>query len=100
MEFSFTWGDDRPDFGTTGMVHQLVFPCPGALTGPISIPDLRSAIVTERLQLTAEMIRADAKRPLDRARNGLGPRSQEARWYRSARTAAGRGTTQNDANTF
>jgi hypothetical protein len=47
---------------------RLFFPRPGALTGTISSPDLRSAIVTERLQLTAEMMRADAKRPLDRAR--------------------------------
>ena len=38
-------------------------------------PDWQSVIVTERLQLAADMMCADAKRLLDRARNGLGPRS-------------------------
>ena len=37
--------------------------------------DWQSVIVTERLQLAADMMRADAKGPLDRARNGLGRRS-------------------------
>ena len=41
-------------------------------------PDWQSVIVTERLQLAADMMRADAKRPLDRARNGLGPPTKPA----------------------
>jgi hypothetical protein len=51
-----------------GWPHRPVFPKSGPSTGTISSPDLRSAIVTERIQLTAEMMRAYTKRPLDRAR--------------------------------